>query len=138
MLVKKKDDSLWMCVDYRKFSNKTRKEAFLLPRIELSLDALTGACWFPTMDLASGYNQVPVTEEDQPKMVFCTSFALFEWNWMPFGLCNAPSTFQMLMQRIFGDQQGQSLLLYIDDIVVFFCTVAQHLEQLDVVLGWLE
>ncbi|MBZ5782076.1 reverse transcriptase family protein, partial [Klebsiella aerogenes] len=63
----------------------------------------------------SGYNQVPVSEADKPKTAFCTPFGLFEWNRMPFGLCNAPSTFQRLMQRLFGDQQCQSLLLYLDD-----------------------
>lgn len=138
VLVKKKDGSLRMCVDYRQLNNKTRKDAFPLPRIEESLDALTGACWFSTMDLASGYNQVPVAEADRPKTAFCTPFGLFEWNRMPFGLCNAPSTFQRLMQRIFGDQQCQSLLLYLDDIVVFSSTVEQHLERLEAVLGRLQ
>lgn len=138
VLVKKKDGSLRMCVDYRLLNNKTRKDAFPLPRIEESLDALTGACWFSTMDLASGYNQVPVSEADRPKTAFCTPFGLFEWNRMPFGLCNAPSTFQRLMQRIFGDQQCQSLLLYLDDIVVFSSTVEQHLDRLEVVLGRLQ
>ncbi|TWW67306.1 Retrovirus-related Pol polyprotein from transposon opus [Takifugu flavidus] len=137
VLVKKKDGSLRMCVDYRQLNNKTRKDAFPLPRIEESLDALTGARWFSTLDLASGYNQVPVTEADRPKTAFCTPFGLFEWNRMPFGLCNAPSTFQRLMQRLFGDQQCQSLLLYLDDIVVFSSTV-EHLERLKVVLGRLQ
>lgn len=138
VLVKKKDGSLRMCVDYRQLNSKTRKDAFPLPRIEESLDALTGARWFSTLDLASGYNQVAVREGDRPKTAFCTPFGLFEWNRMPFGLCNAPSTFQRLMQRIFGDQQCQSLLLYLDDIVVFSSTIAQHLERLSVVLGRLE
>lgn len=138
VLVRKKDGSIRLCVDYRQLNIKTRKDAFPLPRIEESLDALTGARWFSTMDLASGYNQVPVTESDRQKTAFCTPFGLFEWNRMPFGLCNAPSTFQRLMQRIFGDQQCQSLLLYLDDIVVFSSTVQQHLERLDVVLGRLQ
>ena len=144
VLASKKDGSLRMCVDYRQLNSRTRIDAFPLPRIEESLDALSVACWFFT--LASGYNPVPVTEADQPKTAFCTPFlfhsnkpiGLFEWNRMPFGLCNAPSTFQRLMQRIFGDEQGQSLLLYLDDIVVFSSTVEQHLERLGVVLGRLE
>lgn len=138
VLVKKKDGSLRMCVDYRQLNAKTRKDAFPLPRIEESLDFLTGACWFSTMDLASGYNQVPVTESDRSKTAFCTPFGLFEWNRMPFGLCNAPGTFQRLMERVFGDQQGQSLLLYLDDIVVFSSSVSQHIERLKVVLSRLE
>ena len=134
VLVRKKDGSLRLCVDYRLLNGKTRKDAFPLPRIEESLDALSGARWFSTMDLASGYNQVPVTEKDKPKTAFCTPFGLFEWNRMPFGLCNAPSTFQRLMERIFGAQHCQSLLLYLDDVVIFSSTVDQHMERLDAVL----
>lgn len=138
VLVCKKDGSLWLCVDYRILNSKTRKDAFPLPRIEESLDTLCGARWFSTLDLASGYNRVPVTEQDRPKTAFCTPFGLFEFNRMPFGLCNAPSTFQQLMQRMFGDQQGQSLLLYLDDIIVFSSSVDQHLQRLEMVLGRLQ
>lgn len=126
-----------MCVDYRQLNNKTRKDAFLLPRCQ-SFDALIGACWFSTLDLASGYDQVPVAEKDRPKTAFFTPFGLLEWNRMPFGLCNTPSTFQRLMQRIFGHQQGQSLLLYLDDIVMFSSTVQQHLQRPEAVLGRLQ
>ncbi|KAK3512896.1 hypothetical protein QTP70_028961 [Hemibagrus guttatus] len=122
----------------RQLNAKTRKDTFALPRIEETLDSLTGAQWFSTIDLASGYNQVPVTEGDKHKTAFCTPFGLFEWNRMPFGLCNAPSTFQRLMERLFGDQQCQSLLLYMDDIVVFSSSVTQHLERLEVVLSRLK
>lgn len=138
VLVRKKDGSLRLCVDYRLLNSKTRKDAFPLPRIEETLDSLSGAVWFSTLDLASGYNQVPVTEADRQKTAFCTPFGLFEFNRMPFGLCNAPSTFQRLMQRMFGDQQGQSLLLYLDDIIVFSSSVEQHLSRLELVLGRLE
>ena len=138
VLVRKKDGSLRMCVDYRLLNAKTRKDAFPLPRIEESLDALAGAQWFSTLDLASGYNQVAMAERDKQKTAFCTPFGLFEWNRMPFGLCNAPSTFQRLMQRMFGDQQCQSLLIYLDDIVVFSSSVAQHVQRLEVVLDRLQ
>ncbi|XP_056108553.1 uncharacterized protein LOC130086512 [Rhinichthys klamathensis goyatoka] len=135
VLVRKKDGSLRLCVDYRQLNQKTRKDAFPLPRIEESLDALSGANWFSTLDLVSGYNQVPVAEKDKAKTAFCTPFGLFEFNRMPFGLCNAPSTFQRLMQRLFGEQHCQSLLLYLDDVVVFSSSISQHLERLEGVLS---
>uniref|UniRef100_A0A3B3IF94 Gypsy retrotransposon integrase-like protein 1 n=1 Tax=Oryzias latipes TaxID=8090 RepID=A0A3B3IF94_ORYLA len=138
VLIRKKDGGLRLCVDYRQLNSRTRKDAFPLPRIEESLDALSGARWFSTLDLASGYHQVAVAEADRPKTAFCTPFGLFEWNRMPFGLCNAPSTFQRLMQRMFGEQQGQSLLLYLDDIIVFSSTIEQHLERLELVLERLQ
>ncbi len=116
-------------------NSKTRKDAFPLPRIEETLDSLVGARWFSTMDLASGYNQVPVTEADRSKTAFCTPFGLFEWNRMPFGLCNAPSTFQRLMERMFGDQKSRSLLLYLDDIIVLSSSVDQHLARMEVALS---
>ena len=134
VVVKKKDGSIRLCVDYRQLNAKTRKDAFPLPRIEESLDALSGACLFSTLDLASGYNQVSVAEKDRAKTAFFTPFGLFEFQRMSFGLCNAPGTFQRLIERIFGDQRFNSLLLYLDDVVVFSSTFQQHLERLELVL----
>lgn len=112
-----------------------RKDA--LPCSEDSLDVLTGASWFSTLDLTSGYNHLPVMEGDKYKTAFCTPFGLFEWKRMPFGLCNSPSAFQRLMQLLFCDQQFQSLLLYLDDIGMFSSFV-EHLEMLNVVFGQME
>lgn len=122
-----------MCVDYRQLNSKTHRNAFPLPRIEES-----GARWFTTMDLASGYNQVPVAEKDKVKTAFCTPFGLFEFNRLPFGLCNVPGTFQRLMERIFGAQHFQTRLLYLDDVIVFSSTIDEHLERLDSVLSRLK
>lgn len=94
-----------------------------MPRIEESLDGLAGAKWFSTIDLASGYSQVEVAETDRAKTAFCTPFGLFEFNRMPYGLCNAPSTFQCLLERMFGDCWYQSVLLYSDDLIVFSSSV---------------
>ncbi|KAL2098414.1 hypothetical protein ACEWY4_007621 [Coilia grayii] len=138
VVVQKKDGTIRLCVDYRQLNARTRKDAFPLPRIEESLDALTGATLFSTLDMASGYNQVPVAEQDKAKTAFCTPFGLFEFNRMPFGLCNAPSTFQRLMERIFGDERFSSLLLYLDDIVVFSTSFESHLKRLDLVFQRLQ
>lgn len=104
-----------------------------MPRIEEDLDALTGAQWFSMLDLASGYSQVEVAEKDKAKTAFCTPFGLYEFNRMPFGLCNAPSTFQRLKERIFCSCRYQSLLLHLDNVVIFSSSVQQHLERLEVV-----
>lgn len=138
VLVLKKDGTLRMCVDYRMLNAKTRKDAFPLPRIEESLDALAGAQWFSTLDLASGYSQVEMAEKDKVKTAFCTPFGLFEFNRLPFGLCNAPGTFQRLMERLFGDCRYQSLLLYLDDVIVFSSSIQQHLERLEQVFSRLQ
>lgn len=138
VLVQKKDGGVRLCVDYRRLNAKTRKDAFPLPRIEESLDGLVGAKWFSTLDLASGYNQVEMAEKDRAKTAFCTPFGLFEFNRMPFGLCNAPSTFQRLMERMFGDCRYQSVLLYLDDVIVFSSSIQQHLERLEVVFSRLQ
>ncbi|XP_076830004.1 uncharacterized protein LOC143475987 [Brachyhypopomus gauderio] len=138
VVVQKKDGTIRLCVDYRQLNSRTRKDAFPLPRIEESLDALAGATMFSTLDMASGYNQVPMADKDKAKTAFCTPFGLFEFNRMPFGLCNAPSTFQHLMERIFGDERFQSLLLYLDDIVVFSSDFGSHLQRLEVVLARLK
>lgn len=138
VVVTKKDGSIRLCVDYRQLNAKTRKDAYPLPRIEESLDALSGARWFSTLDLASGYNQVPVAEKDKFKTAFCTPFGLFEFNRMPFGLCNSPGTFQRLMERMFGDQRYHSVLLYLDDVIVFSSSVSQHLERLEEVFSRLQ
>lgn len=138
VVVQKKDGSIRLCVDYRQLNAKTRKDAYPLPRIEESLDALAGATLFSTLDLTAGYNQIPMAEKDKQKTAFCTPFGLFEFNRMPFGLCNSPSTFQHLMERIFGDERFNSLLLYLDDIVIFSSSFETHLQRLQMVLGRLE
>lgn len=120
ILVREKDSGLHIYVDYQQLDAKTRKDAFLLPCIKESLNALAGPWWFSIMDLASWYNQVLVAEKGQARTTFCTPFGLFEWNQMVFGLYNVLDPFQQLMERLFGDQQCQTLLLYLDDIVGFF------------------
>ena len=135
VVVHKKDGSIRLCVDYRHLNSKTRRDAFPMPRIDEALDALGNAKYFTTLDLTSGYWQVKVAEKDQAKTAFTTPMGLFECVRMPFGLQNAPATFQRLMTSCLGDQQFESLLIYLDDIIIFSSSFDDHLERLRLVLG---
>lgn len=131
VIVKKKDGSLRLCVDYRKLNKKTIKDAYPLPRIEESWDALRGAKYFTTLDLAMGYHQVAMDDRDREKTAFTSPFGLFEYERMPFGLCNAPATFSRLMQATMNDMIFQMVLVYLDDILVYGRSFKEHLEHLD-------
>ena len=134
VLVTKKDGTTRFCVDYRKLNDVTRKDAFPLPRIDESLDTLGGAKYFCTLDLASGYWQVEMAEEDRAKTAFCTKYGLFEFNVMPFGLCNAPATFEKLTERALAGLQWEECLVYIDDVIIFGRTFLEVLQRLARVL----
>lgn len=138
VLVRKKSGALRMCVDYRKLNAKTKRDRYPLPRIEESLEALLGAKYFSTIDLASAYNQVEVAPPDQHKTAFTTPMGLFQYQRMPFGLQNAPATFQRLMQGIFRDDVLRTMMVYLDDIIVFSSTIDDHLKRLDHVFSKLK
>ena len=131
VMVKKKDGSLRFCVDFRQLNAATVKYAHPLPRIDDLLDALHGDCWFSTLDLKSGYWQVPIMERNKEKTAFRTcSGQLYEFNQVPFGLCNAPATFSRLMDRILSGLHWEICLFYLDDIIVFSSTWEEHLARL--------
>jgi len=108
VLASKKDGSIRFCVDYRRLNKITKREVYPLPRIDDSLAALGNKCWFTSLDLASGYWQIPVKESDKEKTAFITHEGLWEFNVMPFGLTNAPATFQRMMDLVLAGIKWQS------------------------------
>ena len=129
VLVRKPTGRLRLSVDYRLLNRKTVKDAYPLPRIQDALQSLRGAKYFCSIDLAHGFYQLRVAEEDKPKTAFRPGTGgLYEFERMPMGLCNAPGTFMRLMDIIFGDKNFQTLLNYLDDILVFGATFGEMLE----------
>ena len=134
LLIKKKDGSWRFCIDYRRLNDASVKDAYPLPRIDEALDQLAEAKWFHTLDLASGYWQVAMNPDSHEKTAFCTHLGLYEWLVMPFGLCNAPATFERLMERVLPGLVWHGVLVYIDDIIVYDSTWAGSLMKLAQVL----
>lgn len=131
LLVNKKNGQKRLCVDYRALNRCTLKDKYPLPRIEDKLDCLGGNNYFSSLDLASGYYQVPVAEECKHLTAFVTPDGLYEYNRMPFGLANAPSVFQRLMNTMLS-RAGQTLAMaYMDDLLVPSKTVQEGLEKLE-------
>jgi hypothetical protein len=138
VLVRKKDGTLRYCVDYRLVNACSAKDAYPLPRIDDSLDQLSGAKWFSTLDLQSGYWQVKMAPEDQEKTAFITGQGLYEFKVMPFGLANAPATFERLMERILKGIQWNICLVYLDDIIVYAKDFDLAVERLNNVFNRLK
>ena len=133
VLVRKKDGSIRLCIDYRKLNALTQKDAFPLPRIEETLEALGGSQFFSSLDMAHGYFQLVMHPDSVDKTAFRVPWGLFSFDRMPQGLCNSPSTFQRTVEMIFGDMNMSKLILYLDDILVFSNTFQEHIERLGVV-----
>ena len=131
VLAKKKNGSWRFCVDYRKLNDVTRKDSYPLPRIDDTLDRLAGMQWFSTLDLKSGYWQVEMEPQDKEKTAFTTGSGLWQFTVMPFGLCNAPATFERLMDRVLAGLPPETALVYMDDILVPGRTFEKQLDNLE-------
>jgi len=139
LVVPKKADAsgkpkLRVVVDFRKLNDLTIGDSFPLPNITEILDQLGNAKYFTTLDLASGYHQIPMAERDKQKTAFSTPYGHYEFNRMPFGLKNAPATFQRLMNSVLTGMQGLKCLVYLDDIVIYGASLEEHNKRLEEVL----
>ncbi|UYV67705.1 hypothetical protein LAZ67_5001654, partial [Cordylochernes scorpioides] len=133
ILVKKRDGKYRFCVDYRKLNNVTVKDVYPIPRIDEVMDTLQGSTHFSAIDLRSGYWQVEVEERDKEKTAFTTAHGLYEFNVMPFGLCNAPATFERNMENMLGNLRWQICLCYLDDVIIYSPDFPTHLKRLEAV-----
>ncbi|KAF9761555.1 Retrovirus-related Pol polyprotein from transposon opus [Nosema granulosis] len=122
----KPDGSVRMCIDYRPLNQITIKDRYPLPRIDDIIDGLSNAKIFSTLDATSGYYQIKMAEEDKHKAAFAFKGGLYEFNRMPFGLCNAPATFQRAIDQILEDFRGKFVLPYLDDIIIYSEDHAKH------------
>ena len=127
VLVKKKTGELRFCTEYRKINEATKKDAYPLPRIDECLDAMSGARWFSTFDLRSGYHQVLLDRISSDKTTFVSREGTFRFKVMPFELCNTPPTLQRLMDFVMSGLKLEICLVYLDDIIVFSKELPDHL-----------
>lgn len=126
---------LRMCIDYRMLNNRTIKDSYALPRMEEVFDCLNKAKVFSVIDMKSGYHQVEIEEEHKQRTAFTVGpLGFYEYNKLPFGLCNSPATYQRLMEDCLGDYNMTICVIYIDDLIIFAENFEQHLERLDLVL----
>ena len=121
-------------MDYRKLNSLTKSDEFPFPRIDDTLNLLAGAHYFTTLDLASGYWQVPMEKLSQEKTAFATHAGLYEFQKMPFGLVNTPATFQRLMEVVLSGLARGICHVYLDDVLVFGKTLEEHNSCLSKVL----
>ena len=134
IFVKKKDQTLRLCVDYRPLNEVTIKNKYPLPRIDLLFDQLAGAKVFSKIDLRSGYHQIKIRREDVPKTAFTTRYGLYEYLVMSFGLTNAPAHFMYLMNSVFMPELDKFVVVFIDDILIYSKSKEEHAEHLRIVL----
>jgi Reverse transcriptase (RNA-dependent DNA polymerase) len=133
LFVQKKDGTLRMCIDYRALNKLTVKNRYPLPRIDDLFDKLKGAQVFSTLDLTSGHHQIRITPEDVPKPAFRTPQGHFQFKVLCFGLTNALSTFQAVMNRVLEPFLDKFVTVYMDDILVYSADPARHAEHVRLV-----
>ena len=131
VLVPKPDGTVRFCIDYRRLNERTVKDSYPLPRMDDCLDSLGEAQFFSTLDCNAGYWQIPISKEDRHLTTFTCHCGLYQCTRLPFGLCNAPATFQRAIDMILAGVKWQYALVYLDDIIVFSRTAEEHISHLD-------
>jgi hypothetical protein len=138
VLVKKKDGTMQMCIDFWALNKKTIKNRYPIPRIDELLDELHGAVYFTKIDLRSGYHQIKMREEDISKTTFRCHYDHYEFLVLPFWLTDAPATFQSCMNHVFNKQLRNHLLVFFDDLLIYSKTWEEHLRHVDQILSIME
>ena len=130
LVVRKKDGTNRVVVDFRALNDITVKNKYPLPLMDELFDRVHGACFFTKLDLRSGFHQIKIHPDDREKTAFRTRFGSYEYTVLPMGLCNAPGTFMQLMNETFRDMLDRCVLVFLDDILIFSKTKAEHLQHL--------
>ncbi|GKC11284.1 putative reverse transcriptase domain-containing protein [Tanacetum coccineum] len=138
LFVKKKDKTFRMCIDYRELNKLTIKNRYPLPRIDDLFDQLQGSSVYSKIDLRSGYHQLRVRNEDIPKTAFRTRYGHYEFQVMPFGLTNAPAVFMDLMNRVCKPYLDKFVIVFIDDILIYYRNEKEHANHLRIILELLK
>jgi len=134
VLIPKPDGSPRFCIDYRQLNERTVRDSYPLPRMDDCLDSLGDAQFFSMLDCNAGYWQIPIAEEDKPKTAFTCHCRTYQCTRLPFGLCNAPASFQRAIDMILSGVKWQNVLVYLDDLIIFFADAESHLSHLNTVL----
>jgi hypothetical protein len=138
VLVKKKDETMQMCIDYMDLNKKTIKNRYPILRIDELLDELHGAVYFTNIDLLSDYHQIKMREQDISKNAFRCHYGHYEFLVMPFGLTNAPATFQYCMNNLFNKKLRKFLLVFLDELLIYRKTWEDHLQHVEHILAIME
>jgi hypothetical protein len=138
VLVKKKDGTMKMCIEFRALNKKTRKNRYPIPRIDELLDEFHGVVYFKNIDLHSGYHHIKMREEDIPKIVFKCHYVHYEFLVMPFGLTNSLDMFQSCMNHVFNKKLRKHLLVFFDDLFIYNKTWEEHLWHVDHIFSIME
>ena len=129
VIVRKSDGGMRLCIDFRSLNKKTLADKHPLPRVQESLDCLGGCEWFSTLDLTRAYYQGFVSQDSRHKTAFVTPWGFYQWVRIPFGLMNAPSTFQRFMEEVVGEYRDDCAIPYLDDVIVFSKSFTEHVNN---------